>query len=114
LLVVFGGLYFLLSSDSGPEASKPPQQSGVQQPAAQKAPPAPARQEIFTVDVADGRAEVYRDGQLVGTTPYQFQSKASEQHVELVLKREGYVDKPVRLSTTETKKTYTYMLEKKH
>jgi hypothetical protein len=24
------------------------------------------------------------------------------------------VDKPVRLSTTETKKTYTYMLEKKY
>lgn len=114
LLVVLVGLYFLLSADSGSEAaSKPPQQSGVQQPAAQKPSAAPARQEIFTVDVAEGRAEVYRDGQLVGTTPYQFQSKASEQHVELVLKREGYVDKPVRLSTTETKKTYTYMLEKK-
>ncbi|HSE37282.1 MAG TPA: serine/threonine-protein kinase [Blastocatellia bacterium] len=115
LLVVLVGLYFLWSGDpDSAAASKPPQQSGVQPPPAQKSSAAPPRQEIFTVDVAEGRAEVYRDGQLVGTTPYQFQSKSGEQQVELVLKREGYVDKPVRLSTTETKKTYTYMLEKKY
>ena len=65
------------------------------------------------MDVAEGRAEVYRDGQLVGTTPYQFESTPGESQVQLVLKREGYVDKPVRLSTNETKRTYTYMLEKK-
>lgn len=110
LLVVVGGLYFLLSGNSDPGA-KPPQ-SGAP-PVVQKQS-LPARQETFTVDVAEGRAEVYRDGQLVGTTPYQFQTKAGEQQVELLLKREGYVDKPVRLSTTETKKTYTYMLEKKY
>lgn len=114
LLVAFVSLYFLLTADSDSEAvAKPPQPSGLQPPAAQKASVAPARQEIFTVDVAEGRAEVFRDGQRVGTTPYQFQSKPGEQQVELVLKREGYLDKPVRLSTTETKKTYTYMLEKK-
>ena len=112
LLVIVGGIYFLLGDGSGPD--KPSQPSGVQSVGAQKQSTTPARLEVFTVDVAEGQAEVYRDGQRVGTTPYQFQSKPGEPQVELVLKREGYVDKPVRLSTTETKKTYTYMLEKKY
>jgi len=113
LLIAGGGLYFLLSGDSNSGTpAKPPQQSGVQAPAAQKQPVA-VRQGMFTVDVAEGRAEVYRGGELVGTTPYQFESKDGEPQVELVLKRAGYVDKPVRLSTSETKRTYTYMLEKK-
>ena len=115
LLIAGGSLYFLLSGDSNPATpAKPPQQSGVQAPATQRQAATPTRQGMFTVDVAEGRAEVYRDGELVGTTPYQFESKAGESQVELVLKREGYMDKPVRLSTTETKRTYTYMLEKKH
>ena len=112
LLVIVGGIYFLLGDASSPD--KPSQPSGVQPVGAQKQSTTPARQDVFTVDVAEGRAEVYRDGERVGTTPYQFQSKPGEPQVELVLKREGYVDKPVRLSTTETKKTYTYMLEKKY
>jgi eukaryotic-like serine/threonine-protein kinase len=116
LLVVVGGLYFVLRGDSdSTSAAKPSPQSGVQpSPAQKQAAAAPGRQETFTVDVAEGRAEVYREGQLVGTTPYQFQTKAGEPQVELVLKREGYVDKSVRLHTNETKKTYTYMLEKKY
>jgi len=86
----------------------------VQPSATQKTTAVATKEETFTVDVAEGRAEVYRNGELVGTTPYRFQTKAGEQQVELVLKRDGYVDKPVRLSTNETKKTYTYMLEKKY
>jgi hypothetical protein len=67
---------------------------------------------MFTVDVAEGRADVYRNGERVGTTPYQFQAKSGEQ-LDLLLKRDGYQDKPVRLSTSENKRTYTFMLEKK-
>jgi eukaryotic-like serine/threonine-protein kinase len=112
LLVVVVGLYFVLRGD--PESTTTAKQSGVQPASAQKPVSAPQIQETFTVDVADGRADVYRDGILVGTTPYKFQTKSGEQQVDLVLKRDGYLDKPVRLSTTETKKTYTYMLEKKN
>jgi serine/threonine-protein kinase len=114
LLVVIAGLYFLLKGDPGSTPAKTPQQIGGQPSASQKPAASLPQAETFTVDVADGRAEVYRDGQLVGTTPYRFQTKTGEHQIELVLKREGYVDKPVRLSTTETKKTYTYMLEKKY
>jgi serine/threonine protein kinase len=113
VLVAIVGLYFLLKGDPAIPA-KTLQQTAGQSSAPQKPAAAPAYVETFTVDVADGRAEVYRDGQLVGTTPYRFQTKAGEQQVDLVLRREGYVDKPVRLTTTETKKTYTYMLEKKY
>lgn len=90
LLVVFGGLYFLLSGNS---TSTPGQR-------------------FFTLDTLEGRADVYKNGQRVGTTPYQFQAK-SGQELEIVLKREGYLDKPVRFTTSENKKMYTFMLEKK-
>jgi serine/threonine protein kinase len=90
LLVVFGGLYFLFSSNSDSTQG----------------------QQSFTVDAVEGRADVYRNGQRVGVTPYRFQAKSGEE-LELVLKREGYLDKPVRLTTSENKKLYTFMLEKK-
>lgn len=96
LLVVVGGLYFLFGTGSDSALPNKPTQG----------------QQSFTVDAVEGRADVYRNGQRVGTTPYQFQAKSGEE-LELVLKREGYVDKPVRLTTSENKKLYTFMLEKK-
>ncbi|MEK6288582.1 MAG: protein kinase [Acidobacteriota bacterium] len=113
LLVVVAGLYFLFSG--GPEIAspnKPPQQSNSQPSAGPKQPTVQVRQETFTVDAAEGRAEVFKNGERVGTTPYQFQANPGE-HIDLVLKREGYQDKPVRLSTSD-KKMYTFMLEKKY
>jgi len=114
LLVVVVGLYFLLKGDSdSASATKPSQQSVVPPSPVQKPVTAPVHEETFTVDVAEGKADVYKNGDRVGTTPYQFQAKSGEQ-LELVLKREGYLDKSVRLSTSENKKTYTFMLEKKY
>lgn len=113
LLVVAGGLYFSLSGGPAtPSSNKPSQQSNSQQSAGTRQATAAAPEETFTVDAMEGRAEVFRNGERVGTTPYRFQAKAGE-HVDLVLKREGYQDKAVRLSTSD-KKTYTFMLEKKY
>jgi serine/threonine-protein kinase len=107
-LVVIGAAYFLLS---GPDSNA--NKSGQQSIApASSGSRQPAQQQMFTVDVAEGRADVYRNGERVGTTPYQFQAKSGEQ-LDLLLKRDGYQDKPVRLSTSENKRTYTFMLEKK-
>jgi len=115
LLMVVVGLYFLLRDDSdSTSVTKPPQQSVVPPSPTQKPATASAPLQTFIVDVAEGRAEVYRNGELVGMTPYQFLTKAGEPQVDLVLKREGYLDKSVRLSTSDTKKTYTFMLEKKY
>jgi serine/threonine protein kinase len=111
LLVVLAGIYFLLKS--GPDsssASKSPQQTNAAALPTRQV--SPQTHQTYTVDVAEGRADVYRNGDLVGTTPYQFQAKSGEQ-LELVLKREGYLDKPVRLSTSDNKKTYTFMMERK-
>ena len=113
LLVVVVALYFLLRDNSdSTSGAKPAQQSSAQPVPAQKQASPPAQQ-TYTVDVAEGRADVYRNGDRVGTTPYQFQAKSGEQ-LELVLKREGYLDKSVRLSTSENKKTYTFMMERKY
>jgi serine/threonine protein kinase len=109
LLVGVGGLYFLLSG----EPDTVPANKNIHQSNSNVGPKPPQVQsETFTVDAMEGRADVFRDGERVGTTPYQFQAKPGEQ-IELVLKREGYLDKPVRLSTSD-KKMYTFMLEKKY
>jgi len=116
LLVVVVGLYFLLRSDSdSPSATKPSQQSSVQPAAAQKQA-GPQTLETYTIDCAEGRADVYSNGVRVGDTGdkgYHFQAKSGEQF-DFVLKREGYLDKSVRLTTTENKKTYTFMMDKKY
>ena len=111
LLVVVGGLYFLFSGADTASPNTPSQQSNSQPYVGPRAATAQVQQETFTVDAAEGRADVFRNGERVGTTPYKFQAKSGEQ-IELVLKREGYLDKPVHLSTSD-KKTYTFMLEKK-
>lgn len=110
VVVVIAGLYLLLSGSSDSNANKPAQ-SNVQAAGGSRQSGS-GQQQTFTVDVAEGRADVYRDGERVGATPYQFQAKSGEQ-LDLLLKRDGYQDKPVRLSTSENKKTYTFMLEKK-
>ena len=105
LLVIIGGLYFLLNGGSDSALKGPQHQTDGRHIAG-------GREETYTIDAAEGRADVYRNGELVGITPYQFQARAGDQ-LDLVLKREGYTDKSVHLSTSENKKTYTFMLEKK-
>jgi eukaryotic-like serine/threonine-protein kinase len=61
------------------------------------------------VNAAEGKAQVYRDGQLVGQTPYEIRAALGEL-VRLTLKREGYLDKQVDFAITEGKKEYTVVL----
>jgi len=65
----------------------------------------------ITVDAADGVAQVFRDGKLVGTTPFLVRAQAGES-VNLVLKRQGYDDRAVQFDATE-RKTYTFTLDAK-
>lgn len=74
--------------------------------------PAGSQLRRVTIDVMEGRAEVYRAGQRVGATPYQFEARPGER-VGLVLRREGFEDKPVDLSVTDTNKTYTFMMDRR-
>jgi len=116
LLVVVVGLYFLLRGDSDSTSPNKPSQQSSAQPAAAQKQAAPQSLETYTIDCAEGRADVYSNGVRVGDTGdkgYHFQAKSGEQF-EFVLKRDGYQDKSVRLTTSENKKTYTFMMDKKY
>lgn len=59
---------------------------------------------------SEGRADVYRDGKMVGSTPYTIKARLGER-IRLTLKREGYVDEPVDLTVSE-KKVYTFTMSR--
>jgi serine/threonine protein kinase len=61
------------------------------------------------VNALEGKAEVYKDGQLIGQTPYEVRAALGEQ-ISLMLKRDGYADKRVDFAITEGKKEYTVVL----
>jgi hypothetical protein len=111
VLLIGGGLYLL--SDDGP----PPQTPA--QPAQQSAkpPPSPAGAQVsaemktFTIEVMEGQAEVFRGGDRIGATPYKFDAKPGDQ-IDLVLKRDGYRDMPLRFWLSENKKIYTFTMQK--
>lgn len=116
LLAALTGGYFLFGGGTvtppAPGNSNASRLQGVQPPA----PPKPDANRMqagkFIVDVSEGRAEVYKGGERVGTTPYQVEAKAGEQ-LDLTLKREGYLDKPVQMSLTENKRTYTFTMQRR-
>ena len=115
LLAAVTGGYFMFGggTDSPPATgnNNSSRQPGAQ-PAAVKAGTGNAQTGKFIVDVSEGRADVYKGGERVGTTPYQVEARAGEQ-LDLTLKRDGYQDKPIKMSVTENKKTYTFTMNKK-
>jgi serine/threonine protein kinase len=115
LAVTTGGYFFFGGNTDIPPAAGNANSS--RQLGAQPAAPAkPAASNLqtgkFIVDVSEGRADVYKGGERVGTTPYQVEARAGEQ-LDLTLKRDGYQDKPIQMSVTENKKTYTFTMHKK-
>lgn len=56
-------------------------------------------------------ADVYRDGQRVGTTPYSLQTRIGE-HVELTLRHEGYHDELLDFDVTVNTKSITVPLRR--
>ncbi|HKG23214.1 MAG TPA: serine/threonine-protein kinase [Blastocatellia bacterium] len=121
-LIIAGGATFLLflgvgaySLMGGGEPS-PPANRSAQPPGNQLAGPAPARSaaqpKSLTIDVAEGRAEVYRDGQKLGTTPFNFEARQGEQ-INFILKNDGFIDKPVEISITDNRKVYTFNMAKR-
>lgn len=63
------------------------------------------------IDVAEGQAGVYRGGDQVGNTPYEFKAKLGEK-VDLVLKAQGFNDLRVTFDVGENRNKYVYPLEK--
>jgi len=67
----------------------------------------------FTLELTEGQADVYKNGQKVGATPYRFDAKPGEQ-IDLVLKREGYEDKSVQMALNDNKHVYTFTMSRKY
>ncbi len=65
-----------------------------------QAPASSSNMKSVTVDVLEGSAEVWQDGQKLGTTPYTLQ-KPFGQTVGLTLKQSGFHDKAVQFDFTE-------------
>jgi serine/threonine-protein kinase len=63
------------------------------------------------VSLTEGRADVYRDGQPIGTTPFMLNAHVGDQ-IKLTLKREGYQDEPVDFTVTESKHAYAFRMTK--
>jgi eukaryotic-like serine/threonine-protein kinase len=61
------------------------------------------------IDAADGRAEVFQAGQLLGTTPHELRARVGERIV-LELRRDGAI-RQVEFSVTDNRKSYTYAVK---
>lgn len=64
------------------------------------------------IDVIDGKAEVVRNNQVIGATPFDLEAVEGER-VGLTLRREGFQDKNVQIEMTSRKKVYTFTLSPK-
>jgi serine/threonine-protein kinase len=114
LVVAVGGVFVMMSGPDKPAAStgNSSQNTGIQTPPPNRAMPPGPQMLTFSLEVAEGQAEVYKGGEKVGTTPYQFQAWPGEQ-ILVVLKRDGFHDKTVQMSLSENKRVYTFAMEKK-
>lgn len=63
------------------------------------------------IDVTVGQAEIYRNGELLGKTPYTLDERLG-QDVNLTLKQPGYEDQAVQFTITERKRYYSFLMEK--
>lgn len=80
-------------------------------PAISSATPAKtgAKPNTIRVDVIEGKAQILRNGQIIGTTPLDIEMQGGEK-INLTLQRDGYKDKDVLIEPTVGKKIYTYAL----
>lgn len=112
--VVLGvGSYFAITnwpSDNSDAPSGPVKPS----PRAQASPAGKTNEEsrAVLINVWEGTAEVYQDGKLVGTTPYELRAPLGEK-VNLTLRRAGFEDYQTDFAVTENKKEYTFVLQVK-
>lgn len=86
-----------------------PQQATSQ---AAEQPPSIAGRARVTIELIEGSAEVYRDGQMIGKTPVVIEGRQTEM-VNLTLKRDGYEEENVTIEITTRKKVFTFSMKKK-
>ena len=65
------------------------------------------------VDIDEGKAQVVKNGQLIGTTPLDM-DVATGETPSLILRRDGFEDKNVQLDVGGGKKVFTFSLKSKN
>jgi hypothetical protein len=98
------------TADAGAANSEEALKKGLAATPAQHGTRADDAERTVEINVSDGRAEVYRGVDKLGTTPYPFKGRLGER-VLLTLRREGFKDKPVDFVVGE-KKAYMYIMDK--
>lgn len=78
---------------------------------AKGSPVAQGELKSYRIESVDGAADVYLNGERVGTTPYEFKAQIGER-VNLMLKRAGCTDRHEEITLGENKKTFSYSLSK--
>ncbi len=68
-------------------------------------------QKIVRIDVVGGQAEIHRDGEQVGKTPFSLETHMGE-HVKLTLKRDGYADERLDFTVTAQTKSFSPTMKK--
>ena len=101
LFIAIGGIYLLSSSGTVIQSS-----TGTNLPAASKG------NTKIRVDVDEGKAQVLRNGQLLGTTPFEMSANLGET-VPLTLRRDGFEDRNVNIDVTNSKSNFTFQLKAK-
>ncbi len=64
------------------------------------------------IEVIEGKAEVVRNGSVVGSTPYTLNLRIGEK-ADIKLRRDGYKDYETQIEGSSGKKLYTFALQKK-
>jgi eukaryotic-like serine/threonine-protein kinase len=64
------------------------------------------------IDVIEGSAELVRNGENVGKTPFKLKGKIGEK-IDIKLRREGYKDFETQIEVSSGKKFYTFAMQKK-
>jgi serine/threonine protein kinase len=111
LILIAGGAFWAMSGDSNgvvPNVSAKTSNSAN----SVKSSPAVNTQRV-RIDVDEGKAQVVRDGQVLGTTPLDIDVAAGDKP-NVTLRRDGFEDKTVQVEPTSGKKVFTYSLKAKN
>ncbi len=113
LLLIISGAFMMMNSSSEPSANSNAVAKGLSSNAssasAASGVSASEAEKSIEVYLTEGRADVYRDGQLLGTTPHKLNARIGER-IQLTLKRDGYKDEPVDFSVSESKRDYVFRM----
>jgi len=103
LIAAIGGvILFAGGSDAPAQASKPANATrGASNAGAQ-----------IKVDVDEGKAQVYRDGSALGSTPLSIDAALGDK-LALTLKKDGFVDKEVTINVEGNKRVFTFSMKAK-